>query len=395
MIPTMDRITGLVLSGGGARAAYQVGVLEAIVQIRREGRAAQGNPFPIVCGTSAGAVNAAAIACGADDFEGAVANLADIWRNFDARQVYRAAVSDAVTSGARWLSLLSLGWLFAQKRLRPRSLLDNAPLRALIEDRIALERLPQLMAGGHLESLAITASSYSTGEHVTFFQSAKPILPWSRNQRVSLPSRIEHAHLLASAAIPFVFPAESLDGPSGRAYFGDGAIRQTAPIAPAIHLGAHRILVIGAGRMVEPVRQVPVAAGYPSMAQIAGHTLSSIFLDALAVDVERLRRINQTLALIPPERREATPLRQIDVLLIAPSQRLDALAARHADALPATVSRLLRVLGATVVGREAQGSALMSYLLFEAAYTRELMALGFADALAQQEAIKRFFGWDA
>ena len=216
----------------------------------------------------------------------------------------------------------------------------------------------------HLQGLAITASSYSTGEHVTFYESCRAVSPWIRNQRLALQGSISHQHLLASSAIPFIFPAMQLEGPTGHGYFGDGSMRQTAPISPAIHLGADRVLVIGAGRMLEPQKKHIETPMYPTLAHIAGHALSSIFLDALAVDVERMQRVNQTLQLIPADKRSSTHLRPVELLLISPSQRLDAIAARHANALPSTVKRLLRTLGAAP-SEHGQGQALVSYLLFE------------------------------
>ena len=389
--------TGLLLTGGGARAAYQVGVLQALSQMRRE-RAPdeKSSPFTIITGPSAGAINAAALACSADDFEVAVDRIASVWSNFEAGHVYEADLFGVMRTGARWMSLLSLGWVIARwRRIRPRSLLDNSPLADLLHRMVPLERLPELIEKGHLHALAVTASSYTSGLHVTFFEGTGEIKPWIRSQRLSVRDHISHEHLLASSAIPFVFPAQELSVQGAPQYFGDGSMRQTAPVAPAIHLGAERILVVGAGRMSEPrdALKTQAPASYPTLAQIAGHAMSSIFLDALAVDIERIRRINQTLSLVPREARQASALRPVELLVIAPSQRLDELAAQHADALPRTVRALLRGLGASSPNGDVRGGALLSYLLFESVYTRQLMELGHADALRQEDEICRFFGW--
>ncbi len=316
--------------------------------------------------------------------------------DFSADQVYRADSIGVIGTGARWLTMLTLGWAIARwRRLKPRSLLDNQPLAQLLERVLRIERLPEVMRSGHLQALAVTASSYSSGLHATFYDSAREIRPWVRSQRIAVPSAITVGHLLASSAIPFVFPAAPLVIDGRAEWFGDGSMRQAAPISPAVHLGAERILVIGAGRMQEPPGRRATSEEYPNVAQVAGHALSNIFLDALAVDVERLQRINRTLALMPPAARAQSALRPIDVLVIAPSQRLDDIAARHIGSLPRPVRALLGAVGVRVAnGDPASGAALASYLLFEAPYTRELIALGESDTLSRRDEVARFFGWE-
>jgi NTE family protein len=319
-----------------------------------------------------------------------------VWSNFAAEQVYRADSLGVIRTGARWLTLWSIGWIIARwRKARPRSLLDNSPLEDLLKRMVHLDRLHEVMEAGHLQALAVTGSSYSSGFHVTFYDAVRDFQSWTRSQRIAVKTQITLGHLLASAAIPFVFPAVPLAVEGQHEYFGDGSMRQAAPISPAVHLGAEKVLVIGAGRMHEPPGQRRAAAEYPSLAQIAGHALSSIFLDSLAVDIERLQRINNTLSLLPPEARARSALRPIEVLVIAPSQRLDDIAARHIQHLPGPVRALLRGVGVSAaLDQQAGGSALASYLLFEAPFTRELIALGEADTFARRDEVARFFGWE-
>jgi NTE family protein len=291
--------------------------------------------------------------------------------------------------------MMSIGWVIARwRRARPRSLLDNSPLQALLTRLVSTERLHQVMSDGHLKALAVTASSYGSGLHVTFYDAVADIVPWTRSQRIAVRDSIGVQHLLASSAIPFVFPAVALNIGGHTEYCGDGSMRQAAPISPAVHLGAERILVVGAGRMHEPPGERAGSSEYPNLAQIAGHALSNIFLDALAVDVERLQRINSTLALLGPDERARTSLKPIEVLVIAPSQRLDDIAARHLGALPLPIRAMLRGVGVEGRGDDARGAALASYLLFEAPYTRELMALGVADTMQRRADVLKFFGWE-
>ncbi|MDP3539937.1 MAG: patatin-like phospholipase family protein [Azonexus sp.] len=369
--------TALILTGGGARAAYQVGVLLAVAKLSSNPR---HNPFPILCGTSAGAINAASIACLADNFGKAVARIAEVWRNMRAHHIYRADALGIGLSGARWISLLMAGWMV---RNPPRSLLDNSPLRELLSRHLDFKGIERSISRGALHAVSISASGYESGESISFFQAHPSAQPWRRVQRLGIRSPIGVDHLVASSAIPFIFPATRIH----REYFGDGSMRQLAPISPAIHLGAERVLIVGASRKNEHQDRQLVDA-HPSLAQIAGHALSSIFLDGLAVDIERMQRINQTLSAIPNEIREHSgiPLRPIKTLVIAPSERLDRIAADHASALPWPVRALLRGVGAM----NHHGGALTSYLLFEKPYTRALIDLGYADTMARSVEVGDF-----
>jgi NTE family protein len=371
--------TALVLSGGGARAAYQVGVLSAVRELLPDKRI---NPFPIVCGTSAGAINAASLAVYSEDFSDAVDSLLYIWRNFHAGQVYRADPWGIGKTGARWLLALMLGWAVDRY---PKSLLDNSPLRELLTERLDFSRIDRAIKRGALYALSVTASGYTSGDSVAFFEGGEGIQPWKRMQRAAIRTPLKVEHLLASSALPFIFPATKLN----REYFGDGSMRQLAPISPAVHLGAERIFIIGVTRMNE--RDVRRRGDvYPSLAQVAGHALASMFLDQLMIDIEQLQRVNDILGRVPDTMLEqmGLPLRPIDTLVIAPSERLDDIAAKHVDALPIGVRTMLGGIG----GTKRAGGGLASYLLFEKPFTRALIDLGYRDTMARADDVIAFLG---
>jgi NTE family protein len=367
---------GLVLTGGGARAAYQVGVVKAVRDVL--GNPVK-NPFPILCGTSAGAINAASLAVFADDFTRAVANLLEVWEHMRCEHVYRTDVASIMKSGARWLSSMML-----LARGTPVSLLDNAPLRDMLEKSMPFDRIQQHIDAGALYAVCVTASGYTTGQSVSFFQGGSGLEGWERNQRIGAAVMLKLEYLLASAALPFIFPAVKVH----REYFGDGSMRQIAPVSPALHLGADRVLIVGTGRQAGDQARARSNI-YPSFAQIAGHALNSIFLDSLLVDIERLERINRTLKLIPPEKLEGSSvtLRPVKVLFISPSQPIERLAARFLHELPRSVRFILRPTGAL----SRSGSNLASYLLFEESFCRALIDLGYQDTMAREAEVKDFF----
>ncbi|MEW6332535.1 MAG: patatin-like phospholipase family protein [Pseudomonadota bacterium] len=369
---------GLILAGGGARAAYQVGVLKAIAEmLPRE----SPNPFPVLCGTSAGAINATTLAIYATRFQEGVRRLNFVWRNFNVNKVFRADAPGVIANGMRWMAAMIMGGL---GRRNPRALLDRAPLRELLRQTMPCERIQQSIDAGALHALSVTASGYGSGQSVSFFQGVSSLSAWRRSRRVGAAANITIDHLMASSAIPFIFSAVKIN----REFFGDGSMRQIAPISPALHLGAERVLVVG----VRHETPTPAARAendeYPSLAQIAGHVLNSIFLDSLEADLERLKRINKTISLISADqlREGGVTLRSVDVLVVAPSEDLEKIAARHAHHLPGSIRFLLRGLGAF----NRKGSNLVSYLLFEKPFCRDLIDLGYKDAMHRREEILRF-----
>ena len=371
---------GLIMTGGGARAAYQVGVLRALAELLP---ADVHTPFPIICGTSAGAINAAVLAMNAGDFRRGVRRLMAVWKNFRVHHVYRADPWGAISNSARWIYTVLTGGAFDN---RPVSLLDNAPLAVLLGRQLDFPAIQSAIDGGHLAAFSVTCSGYTSGQSVTFFQGVSSLQPWQRARRIGVPMPITLEHLLASSALPFIFPPVHIN----REYFGDGSMRQIAPVSPALHLGADRLLVVGVGRQQQQPERVR-AETHPSLAQIAGHALNSIFLDSLEVDLERLQRINRTIEMVPQETLERSnyPLHQVEFRVITPSEELERIAVTHAGELPLTIRALLHMVGAM----RRSGANLLSYLLFERSYCRALIRLGYQDTIARKDELTAFLGY--
>ena len=372
----------LLLSGGGSRAAYQVGVLAGLRELTAPGTP---NPFPIVCGTSAGAINALALATPAGDLHAAVDSMLDVWAGFRSHHVMRTD----------WPGLLAQAWRWSRTNLLGRSgemttaLLDNRPLRELLDQHMRFGCIEEALQAGLLRAVSVSAFDYHSSQSVYFYQSRSRITPWRRHRRIGVQTRLGLGHLMASAAIPLLFPPVLLN----RRWYGDGAVRQQSPLSPALHLGASRVLVIGVTHRVGsgpaagqpgPVIKPPPP---PSLAQLGGHLLHSTFIDNLETDLEQLERMNFLASYQPLGMRNTSEgLRHVDVLVISPSEPLDVIAARHRNALPAGLRLFLRGSGAT----RSSGSDLLSYLLFEAEYCNELIELGRRDALARASDLRNF-----
>lgn len=364
------------MSGGGAHAAYQVGVLRAVVRMLPRDLS---NPFSIYCGTSAGAINAAVLAAHADSLRVGVGRLTGVWGRFAVEDVFAVDWATLVSTAYRWLAGLAFERL---GRPLPPALLDRAPLAGLLAKRLPFGGISAAIQSGRLHAVGVTASSYASGQSVTFFEGAPECRPWHRADRAGVAGPLSIAHLLASSAIPFVFEPVAVGGE----YYGDGAMRQTAPLSAALHLGAQRLFVIGAQ---SPVSQVARFGGPPSPARIAAHVLNSIFLEGLDADLERLERVNQTVRAFTQRGAPAPAgLSEVACFALYPSEDLTALAATYYHTLP----RALRFfLGA--LARHGPDAGLASYLLFERGYCRRLMALGYADALREAEPIRAFLGY--
>ena len=370
----------LVLSGGGARAAYQVGVMKAIAEILPP---ACANPFPIICGTSAGAINAAMLATQADHFAQGISKLENIWGNLHAEKVVHIGYGELLGSSLKLLlSFFRSGITFG----RPLSLFDNMPLYHLLLENIDLQFLPELIQSGYLRALCITAMGYHSGQSISFFQGSQEIENWHRIHRIGLREDITHKHLMASSALPALFPAVHIH----REFFGDGAMRQSSPMSAALHLGAEKILVIGvSGRRnlghLEINRNNKVFS--PSIAQIFAQMLNSAFVDSMEEDINMMNRFNEFVRDFSEEKQQDLRVREVETLVISPSVHFDDIAAKHIGSLPKPLRVFLKTIGAT---RPAGGASIASYLLFEETYCKELIEHGYSDCMAQSEKVRSF-----
>ena len=380
----ISRVTtlGLVLTGGGARAAYQAGALQALAEIADFDR----TPFRVLTGVSAGAINAAFLAARAEDFRAAARALWDMWHGLGAQQVYRSDARNLTTIGTRWIRDLTMGGVFGAGNIN--YLLDTSPLRAFLAAHLQLDRVQGHIASGRLRGLAVSATSYLTGTAISFFDGAPEIHEWTRSTRLGLRTGLRLEHVLASAAIPVFFAPVQVDGVP----FGDGCVRMTAPTSPAIHLGADRLIAVGiryfrSGEQTVLMNQ-NLRADRVTLADIAGVLLNAVFLDSLEADLELLERINQTMAFVPAADHPRMPhqLRPIPALALRPSQDLGRLAADQYDSFPRMLRYLLKGIGAT----GASGWDLLSYLAFEPGYIDRLLELGHRDTMARRAEIEAF-----
>jgi len=379
MTGTDPKKVGLILSGGGARAAYQVGVLKAIQKIVPRDTI---NPFDIIAGTSAGAINGVALASYAENYRIGIRHLERIWSNFSPEQIYRTDFWGVSSCLGRLARTTLIGRRFKHDRV---SLLDSAPLRELLSEVIQFDNIQKAIDNGALHAMCVTGSGLESGESVSFFQGHYSITNWQRHRRIGYRARVTLDHLMASSAIPMVFPSVKIN----EEYYADGAVRQLAPISPALHLGAEKVLVIGVSGAAHKRKERIALTGYPTPAKVMGHMLNAAFLDSMETDVERLQRINRTVNMIPENvrKKHGMELKPIDLLEISPSQSLDEIAGRHAHELPQAIKLFFGGSGNT----SRNGSGILSYLLFSSGFCKDLIALGYKDGMERREEIEEFF----
>jgi len=377
----MTQKTGLILAGGGARAAYQVGVLRAVAEILPSDTR---QPFPIIVGTSAGAINALGLAGRAGSFRSRTRTLAAIWASLDSESVYRTDARGVLANALRIL------WSMLRSRTRPKhpiALLDNTPLGELLSDIVQFSRIEDAIARGELEGIGVTAMNYSNGISTTFYQGQAHLKPWTRAQRRSVACELNVDHLMASSALPTLFPAVKV----GDHFFGDGALRQSRPLSPAIHLGADRLFIIGVSQKHDDFTSMPEVTSAPSIPQVLGQMLNAVFLDSVQTDLETLRRINALVTQMNSKQLTAagmSDLRLINTLTISPSRSLDELARDYIHELPRTMRWFLERTGSI---KDTESGGALSYVLFEQGYCQRLMQLGYDDAMEQADDVRQFF----
>ncbi len=376
--PPRDNKVGLLLSGGGARAAYQVGVLRGIQDILYH---THRNPFDIICGVSAGAINATVLAAHASHYRLGLRRLEQVWSNFSCDLVFRTDFAGLMLQSGRYLSAMLRS---PTHKGMPLALLNNRPLRELLKQKVPLSGIAKAVSRGDLYAACITASSFATGESVSFFQGHPEIQQWDRHRRLGRRALIGVNHLMASSAIPLIFPPAKISN----SYYGDGSVHFLSPLSPAVHLGADRLLIIS----VDPVNndlQEHKTNECPTMAEVAGHVFDSVLVDSLESDLERLKRVNKTLPLIDPEKAKQAghSLKPIEPLVIAPREELYYEAGQYFKHLPP----ILRFFMERVGINDESGQSVLSYLMFDHHYTQRLIEIGYQDALAKKSELLEFF----
>ena len=380
----LENALGLAMTGGGARGAYQAGVLKRIGEIKRV--QTHGNPFPIVGGASAGAVNGTAVAVGSDDFAVATKVLAQLWSDLKPADVFRCDLMAQTRNSLTWILDLSFGGVLGGGNAR--SLLDATPLRRYLSEHLDCGRIQENIKRGHLYALAISATNYGSGKSYLFIQGAKGHPLWQRSRRVTLATKITVDHVCASAAIPLVFPPVQLKTSLGTAFFGDGCMRLSQPLSPLIRLGAERVFAIGVRCESRADEEDSDNGKPPSLAEVAGLLCNVMFLDHLATDIEHLERLNELLETgqLRKSSNGSQKMRPLKTFYIAPSIDLSDVAAEHRTAMPYLISYFVNSLG-----RDAGScSALMSYLLFTPEYTNALIDIGYQDADQRIDEIEDF-----
>lgn len=364
----------IILSGGGARGAYQAGSLRALYEVCRD--AGNLTPFKTLIGLSAGAVNASFIAAEAADLDYATDRLCLLWKQLHTRDVVRTDPFSLTKTGLKIAKQLSLGGLSGWLRSERLSLLNTSPLARLLTERVRFDQIEKNVANGLLHGFSVTATDYSTSLGITFFTGSETIQPWTRVYRQGLRSKIGVDHVMASASIPIFFPPWPIDG----RYYGDGCLRNTAPLAPAIHCGAHRLIVLGARRW-KPMTLSPETNIRPSIGRVLSVLINAILMDGIDADVERIRIINRALETAPGQ----SVLRNIDVFYSQPSRTLSDIAVHYANELPPILRFLLGGLGTP-----NESAEILSYLAFVPEYAAMLVDLGYHDIMAQREKLVQF-----